>query len=221
MGRLWLQMIGEKINDPSKTIREAFINKYGFSLPANHGSGDYVYAHQEAWQMMAAIRSMDGALLYRYLKEDPGHKASDGIAGADAAIDALAIEWITWYEALYLQPDKEEDAWKPSQLEYQCSVAAPEKSNANVLVAEEYYHGQLDWYAFDIGPKAKMPNGNAVNDKLTHTFLPTPVSFDGMPNTRWWSFEDSKTSFGDIKPATTDLAKLLLIEYQGVRKIKL
>jgi hypothetical protein len=121
-----------------------------------------------------------------------------------------------WFDALYLQPDNEEDAWKPSQLEYQCAVAAPEASKANVLIAEEYYHGQLDWYSFDIDPLGKMPDPNTyppVNEKLTYTFLPTPVSFDGMPNTRWWSFEDSKTSFGDIKPATTDLAKLLLIEF--------
>ncbi len=34
-----------------------------------------------------------------------------------------------------------------------------------------------------------------------------------MPNTRWWAFEDSRTNFGDIKPDTTDIAKLLLIEF--------
>ena len=43
--------------------------------------------------------------------------------------------------------------------------------------------------------------------------LPTQVTFNGMPNTRWWAFEDSRTNFGDIKPDTTDLAKLLLIEF--------
>src|SRR5439155_1558042 len=30
---------------------------------------------------------------------------------------------------------------------------------------------------------------------------------------RWWAFEDRKTNFGEIKPDTTDLAKLLLIEF--------
>jgi hypothetical protein len=34
-----------------------------------------------------------------------------------------------------------------------------------------------------------------------------------MPNPRWWTFEDSRTNFGDVKPDTTDLAKLLLIEF--------
>jgi hypothetical protein len=39
------------------------------------------------------------------------------------------------------------------------------------------------------------------------------VSFSGMPNTRWWAFEDRKTNFGDIDASTTDLAKLLFMEF--------
>jgi hypothetical protein len=34
-----------------------------------------------------------------------------------------------------------------------------------------------------------------------------------MPNTRWWTFEERKTNFGDIHPGTIELAKLLLIEF--------
>src|SRR5262249_42473318 len=47
----------------------------------------------------------------------------------------------------------------------------------------------------------------------TVSALPTAVTFPGMPNTRWWSFEDSRTNFGAIRPDPTDLAKLLLIEF--------
>ena len=43
--------------------------------------------------------------------------------------------------------------------------------------------------------------------------IPVPVSFAGMPNTRWWAFEDSQTNFGDIDASTTDLAKLLFLEF--------
>lgn len=45
------------------------------------------------------------------------------------------------------------------------------------------------------------------------TVIPTPVSFAGRPNTRWWAFEDNKTNFGDIDASTTDLAKLLFMEF--------
>ena len=43
--------------------------------------------------------------------------------------------------------------------------------------------------------------------------IPIPVSFSGMPNTRWWTFEEQKTNFGDIDASTTDLAKLLFLEF--------
>ena len=43
--------------------------------------------------------------------------------------------------------------------------------------------------------------------------IPIPVSFSGMPNTRWWTFEDVATNFGDIDASTTDLAKLLFMEF--------
>jgi hypothetical protein len=34
-----------------------------------------------------------------------------------------------------------------------------------------------------------------------------------MPNTRWWTFEDHAINFGDIDASTTDLAKLLFMEF--------
>jgi hypothetical protein len=47
----------------------------------------------------------------------------------------------------------------------------------------------------------------------TQTTLPVPVAFPGMPSTRWWTFEDRRVNFGDVRPDTTDLGKLLLIEF--------
>ena len=34
-----------------------------------------------------------------------------------------------------------------------------------------------------------------------------------MPDTRWWKFEDRETHFGNIQPNSTDLGKLLLMEF--------
>jgi hypothetical protein len=39
------------------------------------------------------------------------------------------------------------------------------------------------------------------------------MQFDGMPNSRHWAFEEAAINFGDIDPDTTDIAKLLLIEF--------
>ncbi|MEU7898180.1 hypothetical protein AB0B45_35635 [Nonomuraea sp. NPDC049152] len=45
------------------------------------------------------------------------------------------------------------------------------------------------------------------------TFVPTQVVFDGMPHTRWWAFEDRRTNFAEVSPDTTDVGKLMLMEF--------
>jgi hypothetical protein len=45
------------------------------------------------------------------------------------------------------------------------------------------------------------------------TTMPTQLQFDGMPNPRWWSFEDGKVNLGQVTAATTDLAKLIFLEF--------
>jgi hypothetical protein len=47
---------------------------------------------------------------------------------------------------------------------------------------------------------------------VTRTVVPGEVRFSGMPNPRWWSFEDGRTDFGAIT-ADTDLVKLLFLEF--------
>ena len=120
------------------------------------------------------------------------------------------------FERLYYQPDGP-TAWLPARLEYQFAVSAPVPLGEKVLLAEEYFQGHLDWYNFDVDPSG-TPLGAldpAAVQPTPHTLamIPTQVTFNGMPNSRWWRFEDSRTNFGDIKPDTTDLAKLLLIEF--------
>jgi hypothetical protein len=107
----------------------------------------------------------------------------------------------------------------PDHLEYQFAVSAPDSSGSNVLKAEEYYHGRFDWYNLDIDPtRSKLeveavppPPGTLPNP--TQSFIPTEMRFEGMPHTRWWTFEDSRTSFGNINAGTKDLAQLMLMEF--------
>jgi hypothetical protein len=114
---------------------------------------------------------------------------------------------------MFYQPENEiNNAWIPDQLEYQFECKAVSSTEDKQLKAEEYYHGHLDWYAFDI-EKNEATSGAPVKSTFTDSFIPAHVQFEGMPDTRWWKFEDSKTSFGDIKPSTTDLSKLLLMEF--------
>ena len=44
-------------------------------------------------------------------------------------------------------------------------------------------------------------------------FLPNHVVFRGMPDPRWWNFEDAVTDFGQLDADHVDLAKLLVMEF--------
>ena len=165
-----------------------------------------------------AGRAMDGQKLYAYLKKKDTNKASDGIASLaslEAKADALGERFVAWFDRLFVHPSQPE-AWVADRLEYQFSCSAPEGDHEKVLAAEEYFHGQVEWYHFDVD-RARTRLGEATPLKppvaRTSSMLPAPIGFGGMPNSRWWMFEDGRTNFGDVRPDTTDLAKLLLIEF--------
>ena len=157
---------------------------------------------------------MDGIALLEHL-DTPGSAASDGVGAVGPDVDALADladRLRAWFADLIDQPEAGDDAWLPSRLEYGFAVSAPEI----VLRAEEYHHGNLDWWALDRddGPGLGDPPQPAVPvDRRVQTFIPTSVVFDGMPSTRWWQFEDRRTNFGQVSPDTTDIGKLLLMEF--------
>lgn len=220
MGRHWLKLI--KTDFPAG-LRDEYILLYKILLPdpddKNFAS---IVAHREAWQQVAAVaeRSMDGYMFYAHLKK--GNSASEGTSQlGDVDLDALGEKFIKWFENFFLQPiDDDNNAWLPSRMEYQFAVSAPDEGGEKVMVADEYYHGHLDWYNLDIDPQATALETEPdvvlppdPQNRKTNSFFPVTISFDGMPHTRWWRFEDSNTNFGDINPDTTDLNKLLFIEF--------
>jgi hypothetical protein len=223
MGRYWLALIAPV------GFRQAFIDAYPIAAPdPTQAANANICAHPEVWQTFAAIagRAMDGGALYQHLKADPANHAYDGVAGiapgdpAATAIDDRAPRFIAWFERLIVQPPADDDAWLPSKLEYQFAASAPLPGGGEkVYVADEYYQGRLDWYSLDVDPGTPaldpVPGSDVTGMPAdsVQTVIPTAVSFAGMPNTRWWAFEDNKTNFGDIDASTTDLAKLLFMEF--------
>ena len=232
MGRQWLKLI-EKV-DTNLKQKYLEIEEYKIKKPnPNQESDAKICAHVKVWQQVSAVadRKMDGYRLYQYLKENSENHAYNDreggiIEGVDTeakktAIDNLAQKFIQWFERLYYQPlDQENPSWKPAYLEHQFSCSAPQGNAEKVLTADEYYHGHLDWYNLDIdkdkshleaGP-GQPPTQN-IEGSITHSFVPTSVTFGGMPHPRWWTFEDWKTNLGFVKPDTQDLNKLLLLDF--------
>lgn len=224
MGRRWLKLAGGI--EPG--LAQKFVDALGFAAPDPSDPADApVAAHRRAWQTAAAVagRAMDGRALYEHLTDAPGNHAHDLVALADPtnapAVEAAEAEFVAWFQSLFYQPrEGVGDAWLPERLEYAFAASAPQAGEEKHLVADEYFHGHLDWYNLDVDP-AGVGLGEvegaplAAEVEATHTasFLPAPIQFDGMPHTRWWTFEEGRTSFGDIDPDTTDVNKLLLVEF--------
>ncbi|SKB39580.1 hypothetical protein SAMN05660776_0939 [Salegentibacter holothuriorum] len=221
MGREWLKLTKQGFEN----LRQKYIELYSFEIPDPEDKTQATtVAHPEAWQLSLAIagRSVDGYALYEYLKKNANNKASDNTPDAgNANLDKLGEKFIDWYERLFLQPEAEKNnAWIPPRMEYSFAVSAPAGSTEKIMAAEEYYHGHLDWYNLNIASQSRKLEINEtenptqeVQNRETLSFFPVPVSFDGMPDTRWWKFEDGNVNFGDIKPDTTDVNKLLFLEF--------
>ncbi len=212
MGKYWLSLIKSQ----GLNYELEFLKEYKFELPAKSRSTDFIYAHPEVWKTYSAIsgRCMDGyALLEKLLA---GALAANQIVNAGADVDALntlGTGFLAWYKNMFYQPEEEQnDAWLPDRMEYQFNCKASSSIDEKSLTATEYYHGHLDWYSFNIETKS-VASASPDKEPVTDSFLPAHVQFEGMPDTRWWKFEDGKTSFGDVKPSTVDISKLLLIEF--------
>ncbi|NNB90570.1 hypothetical protein HJC10_28105 [Corallococcus exiguus] len=218
LGRYWLKLLGTLPGLDVTAATAQFLARYPVRAPDPANPADATTcAHPEVWAAFAAVagRKLDGGALHAHLTSSPPGRASDGIAalaGRETEADALAGRFVAWFAALVTQPGSpEEDAWVANRLEYQFAVSAPTAAGEKTLRAEAYADGHLDWYALDDADGATPQVGLSTGE--TRSMVPTPVSFQGMPNTRWWAFEDGKTNFGGIKPDTTDLPKLLLMEF--------
>ena len=224
LGRRWLKMATQR---GLGAFNDDFIKKYAVQAPDPTKPKDVaICSNPETWAQYAAAagRLMDGYRLY-------AHRKAGGHAYTDLPIpavqqddyDQMADDFVAWFDALFYQPGGADgDAWRPEYLEYQFALLAPRDDGEQVLAADEYYHGRLDWYNLDVDASRKslaadgpQPPQDGVEPIEKHTFssLPTPVTFEGMPNTRWWAFEDGRASFANLKPDASDLARLLVIEF--------
>jgi len=225
VGRRWMRLLARDFG--ATTYADDYRSAYSVAVPNPASAADaQVCAHADAWQQVgcAAERAMDGVALLDHVKG--GGSATDGIAvsaGDVAGVEALAERLRLWFADLIDQPEPGDDAWLPTRLEYAFGVSAPsgdsdaEGGTEVVLRAHEYHHGTLDWYALERSGEPRLdataPAPAVKPRRDVQTFIPTQVVFDGMPNTRWWAFEDRRTNFGEVSPDTTDVGTLMMMEF--------
>ena len=228
VGRHFVKLVAR---ETATDLRPFYLPEFGIVEPTAPLAVAQLRSDQPAWQLMRAVagRVIDGGRLLAAIAlgdHDDFVAASSMSASERTAALTAAGELVAWFRRVYDAPDApEEDAWAPSYLEYQMSVAADGalEGHQTVLDAEEYHHGHLDWYSFDIreaGPEDGLPDLEPglvprrppqLSEPLA--FIPTPVEFAGMPNLRWWQLEDQQTDFGSLNAGTTDVALLMLAEF--------
>lgn len=231
MGRHWLSLL---LAAGHQSLRTLFVGEYGFTDVREDGSdaerleAAHVQSDATSWQLLAASlrRLPDGRRLLDAVNDGSFDAFVDDRVepGRRQSVKDLARDFQRWFARLYSQPgSRAEDAWAPPYLEYQFASSAPTdatEQQRTTLVAEEYHHGRLDWYAFEMDRAADLqdsgggefPGGN-FEARQPVAFVPTQIEFNGMPNVRWWEFEDRRTDFGRINASTSDLPILLLAEF--------
>ena len=215
-GRRWLNTVAA-VGD----VARAFIDEWGLEAPDPDEPADLpVTAHVEAWQYLAAVASeaMDGVAFAQAWREK-GEDALDGLglsAGEIAQIGPLAEDFADWVDGLVLQPGAGEDAWVPPALEYRFEVTAEgESGSTRMAAADGYPGGRLDWYSVDVAAEEPAADGEtaAPPPLEVRQLIPTPLAFTGMPERRWWQLEDRRTDLGSVGVDTTDIGRLLLLEF--------
>jgi hypothetical protein len=225
LGRRWLRQLVDAFGaaDP---ILESFRAAYPVASPAD-GASDLeslktnTYPKERALRRALAGRSLDGVALLADIRQAAAPSAqfaSRGVAivaGREPTLDGLATALAAWFDAQFGNPGAGPDGWQPTRLEYNFALSATEPDATRTqLLADRFPGGRVDWYSFDTAPAPAVQGvPAAAPDKTVRTFVPTPAAFFGMPNIRWWEFEDNRVGFGITTASKTDLVKMLLAEF--------
>lgn len=220
MGSYWLRLVAETSN--VKNLRDSFIENPEFNFPqAVAGIAPDVAQFLQFYEG----RSIDGYKFYNYYKtksrfDSYGSKADE--------LKALYDKFTSWYQKAYLQPaETAPTAWNASRLEYGFESSATLKSEnagqqqTKTVVADEYYHGRLDWYNFNVRSVTASKAGaelSQVQQREYHIasekkLIPSPIRFNGMPEARYWTFEDGAVNFAAVNVDKNNIGKLALIEF--------
>ncbi|MGO9400276.1 MAG: hypothetical protein ACLP19_20895 [Xanthobacteraceae bacterium] len=191
-----------------------YVTQYGIAAPtaAHQASLD---APALAVAAIVANRVPDGARLAADLRAaQPGLPATPVIPSADrAAVQTAANAYLEWYDSLYDAPATgPSPSWVDARMEYEFSVDASATDTPCAFVADRYTGEPLDWLSFD---HSATPLGaiSTPPAAVTHTLIPAPVTFKGMPAPRYWQLEDASVDIGAVDAGPADTARLMLREF--------
>ena len=200
----------------SSQLITAYIARYAIAAPTAAQTAT-LDAPALALAAVVARRAPNGIRLAADLRAAaPGLPATPAVATADRpAVQNAANAFLAWYDALYDAPANggAAPAWINERMEYHFSIDATHTDVPCAFLADQYTGEPLDWSSFDHVAAPLGSVNKAAPATVTRTFMPSPVSFKGMPARRYWEMEDASIDVGAIDAGPTDLARLMLREF--------
>lgn len=215
MGRMFLKLLRA---GGVHTSYPFFISNFPLSNPGNDETS--------AQGMYHAVkgRVANGFDIYVKAKKDAATFFNDFSSTTLPAAQAIATirdvvfpQFIKWFDGLYFQPPAGESAWQANRMEYTFKVNFSSNAQSG-LTAPEYRGGRLDWTDFDMYANASFGSTTTnvpatPGEEKSDVFLPTIVTYKGMPHPRFWQMEEGTMDFGKIEQSPAGVVGLLLAEY--------
>lgn len=153
-------------------------------------------------------RAMDG---YELLNADLPSFWSVLTNGQQAAVLRARERLANWVEDVFGTRGVRTtiaSAWQPHSLAYAKDISAtgPGESRLALHVTPDT-NGALDWYSADIVSQ------NSATNAIEVVALPARLTVPGMPNARWWEFEDREVDLAAMRVDTRDLARMLVSDF--------
>jgi len=230
--------------------KDAFIAKFPFEIPEVDSNLEKdkpeksipsarMLSLQQATSFLRSLsgRALNGANLWAFLGGEDSVSSSLVLAANQnptkdkfvlikhkGLLQNASKKWIEFLrKELNLPMIENESSWFQERLEYSFEAELDEGDDSKTtLSSEEYFHGHLDWYSFDIKDLSNRGDGRrntvtapdpTIKKWEVLTGIPTEANFAGMPNSRWWEMEDGSIDLGNLKASDTDIAKILVTQY--------
>jgi hypothetical protein len=205
----------EGVSNPATVIagfRQAF--------PISNVPADPTYSDSDClrFRAIAAGRVTDGEALYQTVNALANGQPAPIPLPAEASnpgMPQVLSDFAAYRRSLFSEP-AQDPAWQSQHLDYAFALGSPLPNDNLLLSASDFPGGHLDWYSFNLdsaGANQVASANPATVTPVTFNFLPNHVIFRGMPDPRWWNFEDAVTDFGQLDADHVDLAKLLVMEF--------
>ena len=187
-------------NGGTTADRDAFRAAFALKLPAN--------AEPDTARFFSICggRAIDGVALFRAIQSGAATPPAPGTTLAD---------FQTWVTQVFGDVGATDPVtWNPNIINYEVNAEGTLPANTSgEFTATPARDGAFDWFAFDLVSQTQTPPAKPPTKNPSFTVIPTHVRFRGMPNAKWWDFENNVTDFGAIDVQRQDLAKLAVMDF--------